>query len=218
MSRLLILCTACALLAGCYEPHPPDSQTEPSLKLQRHLGSDRLLLSGLSAYYRGEWHVAKRALQGYVDRNLDHPVRPEIVKRLAQIELAEKRSQQLEEITRVGYVQLSPTELAVEPEKYYGKKVVVSGYYMGSGLERFWVSSKFGKGGKIHVNGSDIAPDKAKDLLEALDGFHRVLIKGVFRRPKKRLRQGSPLSPFAVPKPFVSAEDIVDLGRSDPSF
>jgi hypothetical protein len=97
-----------------------------------------------------------------------------------------------------GYLRLEIPDLVSDPKKYAEKKVAVYGVYSGQSLDSFYAFGKFGAGGRIAVNGAGLPPEAKVGLLKTLDGFHKVMIKGIFHQS---------------PGVGVDADEVVDLGR-----
>ena len=115
----------------------------------------------------------------------------------------------MEQAQHDGYTAVTVADLIADPERHAAAKVCFTGFYSGSSPDLFFVWGQFGKGGTIRVDGSGLSVEKKKDLLNHLDGFHRLLIKGTFGVfPNKRLA-GLP----RVPAHSVVADEVVDLGK-----
>jgi hypothetical protein len=119
-----------------------------------------------------------------------------------------------------GYARVTVADLVVEPRKYDGVKVCFPGYYSGTNLDLFAVYGQWGKGGIVWVDGGALSVDKKKDLLNRLDGFHKVVIKGTLRSGSARAAppRARPRIPFASAAIDLrlSADDVIDVGR-DPA-
>jgi len=188
-----------------------------------HWTSDRLLWAGLEAYRGGDFARAKDLLDKYLKANPGHPLQADVSRRLADIDLEQSRDRQLGEAVHAGYAAATVADIVVTPEKFASRRVAFSGLYAGQNLDMFSVWGKFGKGGIVRVDGSQLSVEKKKELLGSLDGFHKVLVKGVCRVEKQRpmpgggpLSMGVPGMGVAASSTIIRAEDVLDLGRIQP--
>ncbi|MFI5345417.1 MAG: hypothetical protein ACHQ51_03480 [Elusimicrobiota bacterium] len=115
----------------------------------------------------------------------------------------------MEQAQHDGYAAVTVADLIADPEHHAAAKVCFTGFYSGSSPDLFFVWGQFGKGGSIRVDGSGLSVEKKKDLLNHLDGFHRLLVKGTFGVFTDKRLAGLP----RVPAHSVVADEVVDLGR-----
>jgi hypothetical protein len=117
----------------------------------------------------------------------------------------------MEQAQHEGYTAVTVADLIADPAHHLSTRVCFTGFYSGSSPDLFFVWGHFGKGGNIRVDGSGLSVEKKKDLLNRLDGFHRVLIKGSFGgvKPPHEPRLGL----HREPQIAVLADEVVDLGK-----
>ncbi|MDE2509918.1 MAG: hypothetical protein KGL74_02235 [Elusimicrobia bacterium] len=132
----------------------------------------------------------------------------------ARASLLKAASIGMEQAQHEGYTAVTVADLIADPDHHLSTRVCFTGFYSGTSPDLFFVWGRFGKGGTVRVDGSGLGVDKKKDLLNRLDGFHRVLIKGNFGgvKPAREPRLGLP----RAPQTSVRADEVVDLGR-DPN-
>lgn len=132
----------------------------------------------------------------------------------ARPSFAEDIARRMASARATGFEPVLVADLASDPATYVSKKVAVSGFFSGQGPELFALYGRWGGGGIVWVDGATLAPQQKRALLLSLDNFHKVFVRGTFRRATAgKTAGGGAMIGARGAAPRLVADEIDDLGR-----